>query len=103
MMLMPGAVAFGSAYFGVGVGTIYLDEVGCTGSENKLTECSRSSSVHCWGGHSKDAGVRCQGLGKWHKLCLLNLSSYLCSMCVVTHITYNSFVYSNCQWQLQLW
>ena len=62
MLPMPtGAVAFGNAYFGVGVGAIYLDEVGCIGHESKLTDCSRSSSVQCGGGHREDAGVRCQG------------------------------------------
>ena len=56
------AVAFSSAHFGVGVGTIYLDEVGCTGHEIQLTRCPRSSSVVCRYAHSEDAGVRCQGL-----------------------------------------
>ena len=55
------AVAFGSAHFGAGTGTIYLDGVGCTGSESNLTDCSRSSTVSCFRGHSEDAGVRCQG------------------------------------------
>ena len=56
------AVAFGNAHFGAGTGTIFLDNVGCTGSEINLNDCSRSSSVSCFGGHSEDAGVRCQGL-----------------------------------------
>jgi len=56
------AVAFGSAHFGAGTGTIYFDEVGCTGSETNLTDCTRSSSVRCISGHLEDAGVRCQGL-----------------------------------------
>ena len=65
-MLMPtDAVTFGSAHFGVGVGSIYLDEVDCAGHETKLTDCSRSSTVSCSLGHSEDAGVRCQGLDKW--------------------------------------
>ena len=58
------AVAFGSAHFGAGTGTIFLDNVGCTGSENNLNDCSRSFSVSCFGGHSEDAGVRCQGMLK---------------------------------------
>ena len=62
-MPMPtDAVAFSGAHFGVGVGTIYLDEVGCTGHEIQLTRCPRSSSVVCRYAHSEDAGVRCQGL-----------------------------------------
>ena len=63
-LILTDAVAFGSAHFGAGTGTIYLDGVGCTGSENNLIDCSRSSTVTCFGGHSQDAGVRCQGLGK---------------------------------------
>ena len=55
------AVAFSRAHFGAGIGTIYLDNVGCTGSETRLIDCSRSSTVTCFGGHSEDAGVRCQG------------------------------------------
>ena len=65
MLIPTGAVAFADAHFGVGMGTIYLDEVGCTGHETKLTQCSRSSPVSCLLGHSEDAGVRCQGLDKW--------------------------------------
>ena len=69
-MLMPfiptDAVAFGGAHFGLGRGTVYLDEVGCIGHETKLTDCSRSSSVHCRVDHYEDAGVRCQGLEKLH-------------------------------------
>jgi len=56
------AVAFGSAHFGAGTGSIYLDEVSCTGSESSLIDCSRSSSIRCYSGHSEDAGVRCQGM-----------------------------------------
>ena len=56
------AVAFSNAHFGAGTGTIYLDDVGCTGNEINLTDCSQSSTVHCSSGHLQDAGVRCQGL-----------------------------------------
>ena len=55
-------IAYSNAHFGAGTGTIYLDKVGCTGSENNLIDCSRSSTVRCTYGHSEDAGVRCQGL-----------------------------------------
>jgi len=56
------AVSFAGAHFGSGTGTIYLDNVGCTGSEANLIDCSRSSTVICTYGHLEDAGVRCQGL-----------------------------------------
>ena len=65
-LISTDAVAFGSAHFGAGTGPIYLDDVGCTGSENNLINCSQSSSVTCFGSHSQDAGVRCQGLMKWN-------------------------------------
>uniref|UniRef100_A0A3B1KKB3 Soluble scavenger receptor cysteine-rich domain-containing protein SSC5D n=1 Tax=Astyanax mexicanus TaxID=7994 RepID=A0A3B1KKB3_ASTMX len=54
-------IARSSAYFGQGSGTIYLDDVGCSGSETTLTDCSnRGIGVHnC--GHQEDAGVVCSG------------------------------------------
>ena len=56
------AVAFSNAHFGPGTGTIYLDGVGCIGTENTLNDCPRSSFVSCTFSHAEDAGVRCQGL-----------------------------------------
>ncbi|XP_076738294.1 scavenger receptor cysteine-rich domain-containing protein DMBT1-like [Maylandia zebra] len=47
------------AYFGAGSGQIWLDNVGCSGSESSLTECQNSG----WGtntcAHDQDAGVIC--------------------------------------------
>ena len=54
------AVGFSSAHFGPGIGMISLDNVGCSGMEERLIDCYRSSSVSCSRGHSEDAGVRCQ-------------------------------------------
>ena len=56
------AVAFSNAHFGSGSGTIFLDNVGCSGTEASLLDCSYSSgnSVVCSNGHNEDAGVRCQ-------------------------------------------
>ena len=54
-------VAFSGAHFGAGGGPIYLDDVACSGSENRLTDCSSSSTVYCYRGHLEDAGLRCQG------------------------------------------
>ena len=52
-------VAVSYAAFGQETGQIFLDNVGCTGTESSLLSCShRGIGVHdC--GHSEDAGVVC--------------------------------------------
>ena len=59
--LFPDALAFGNAHFGAGSGSIFLDNVRCTGSESSLLDCSHDTSVSCSSGHREDAGVRCHG------------------------------------------
>ena len=53
-----------NAYFGQGGGQVVLNDVQCTGSENKLLACRSSPllkvSSNC--DHSDDAGVRCEGI-----------------------------------------
>ena len=55
--------AYDSAFYGQGVGEIILDNVGCTGGESNLLDCSSNAlgSHNCE--HYEDAGVLC-GMGK---------------------------------------
>ena len=57
-----GAVAYGSAYFGQGVGSVWLDNVACNGYESSLVTCSHPGIGNENCGHHEDAGVRCKGI-----------------------------------------
>ena len=56
------AMAFGSARFGAGKGSIPMDEVRCTGSEGRLVNCRYTTQHDC--SHSEDALVRCYCSGE---------------------------------------
>ena len=56
-----GVQALSQATFGQGTGTIWLDNVQCTGSETTLTDCTASSTGVNTCTHAQDAGVRCPG------------------------------------------
>ena len=56
-----GVVAYSSAFFGQGTGPIQIDNVGCSGSESVLVQCSHLTINNC--GHVEDAGVRCSPPG----------------------------------------
>ena len=55
-----GAIAAAGAYFGEGTGPILLDNVECTGNEERITACphQRIGQHNCL--HSEDASVICQ-------------------------------------------
>ncbi len=60
--LYAGAIAYSGSRYGPGLGPVYLDDVGCTGSESRLTKCShrRFGDVgsNCRA-HFEDASVLC--------------------------------------------
>ena len=52
--------------FGEGEGPIFLQQLGCEGTESRLLECQRFTGLGlttC--DHSEDVGVRCIGKLKW--------------------------------------
>ena len=53
------AIAYSNAYYGAGTGPIYLDEVACSGDEDKLLSCISKPIGKNNCGHSQDAGVSC--------------------------------------------
>ncbi|XP_030840909.1 deleted in malignant brain tumors 1 protein-like [Strongylocentrotus purpuratus] len=52
-------VARSRATYGQGSGPIYLDDVGCSGNESRLTDCSNGGWNNHYCGHAEDAGVDC--------------------------------------------
>ncbi len=57
-----GAVATVRAFFGQGMGPIFLDDVSCSGSELRLVNCPANPVGQHNCVHFEDAGVRCQAI-----------------------------------------
>ena len=55
------AVGLQSAFFGLGVGDIFLDDVSCSGNESLLANCTHLGIGNHNCDHSEDASVDCLG------------------------------------------
>ena len=59
---------YDNAFFGRGVGKIWMDDVVCYGNETALSNCNHNG----WHGHNcrhyEDVGVLCLPNGKWHSM-----------------------------------
>ena len=80
-----GFASFRGAAFGEGDGPIFMDNLGCSGNEGKLSTCPTFSETgfhQC--DHTMDAGVICRGQSPMYNVTLSNtyfaLKSY--SICV---------------------
>ena len=54
-----GGVFYSNAYYGKGTGSIFLDNVQCTGTEDRLIDCSHSSIGSSSCDHGDDVSVFC--------------------------------------------
>ena len=66
--LFLGAAFLEGAYFGAGNGSIYLDDISCTGSENTILQCDHSSVGDHNCHHFQDISVNCSESGINYKL-----------------------------------
>ena len=73
MFIYAESIPVRNAIFGEGIGSIFLDNLMCNGSENTLIECLANGNdvgLHnC--DHSEDAGVRCEGIASINLLGLI--------------------------------
>ena len=84
------AIPFYNAHFGPGTGPIWLDDVFCFGSEERLLDCFHPglTNIDFCDGHNDDVGVRCV---EGEKLNILGYVTLLCCsfrLCKWTGATY---------------
>lgn len=67
---MYGGCGFRSAHFGEGSGPIWLDSIGCIGSETNLLACPHETDTS-EDSHAEDVGVACNGESKYRYFFLI--------------------------------
>jgi len=61
--ILDGVEVLTGSQFDHGTGPIFLDQLGCTGTETSLLQCSQFADLGLYScDHSQDAGVRCIGM-----------------------------------------
>ena len=86
-LIIEGVVTLSHSTFGQGTGPIFLSNLRCDGTEQRLTDCISTSGASC--SHYEDAGVRCQqrtGMGSYAGVVVL-LSCCICRLCSWRHQT----------------
>jgi len=66
MLTFTGTVVRTNAYYGRGSGLIMVTNVGCTGEEQSLLNCTHTGYGVTSCGHYEDAGVSCPGIFTLH-------------------------------------
>jgi hypothetical protein len=61
MSLFSDAAAVRSSFYGRASGFLYMTNVGCTGTEKRLIDCSHSGNAINSCGDGSHAGVKCLG------------------------------------------
>ena len=73
--------ALRNAYFGQGTGSIFMNNVHCTGKESTLISCRHTTNHFCR--HTEDASVRCTSTSTCKYKALCNVHVYLCICAVI--------------------
>ena len=58
-IMYAGALAQRSSFYGGGTGAIFLDSLGCDGTEDGLLDCTSSTTPASTCTHNSDASIRC--------------------------------------------
>lgn len=49
-----------SSPFGEGSGSVFISDLGCTGTEEDLLQCSHTVNIGSGCSHERDVGLRCE-------------------------------------------